>query len=70
MNVYWTFWLLIFLPASFGLGEAYAVWKGKTALSLHLEFNRCMAATRVACRRHHLSSRPSFLWGGIVCFGR
>lgn len=36
MNAYWTIWLFIALPVSFGLAEAYALWKGKTTLSRYV----------------------------------
>lgn len=36
MTAYWTFWLFGLIPITFALGEAYALWKGKTTLSRYI----------------------------------
>ena len=36
MTIYWTAWLFVFLPLSFGAAEAYALWKNKPTLSRYV----------------------------------
>jgi hypothetical protein len=36
MNTYWTIWLFVALPLSFGGAEAYALWKGRPTLSRYV----------------------------------
>ena len=69
MTAYWTIWLFVFLPASFGLAEAYALWKGKTTLSRYIwTFSKAwppfpwLAGFITGFLVCH------FWWGGIVPF--
>lgn len=69
MAWYWTIWLFFGLPLSFGLAEAYAIWKGKQTLSQYVwelskvfppfPFIAGFLAGFLACH---------FWWGGAVCF--
>lgn len=69
MNWYWTTWLFIFLPASFGAAEAYALWKGKPTLSRYI-WNLSAAFPPFPWIAGALTGFlvSHFWWGGIVCF--
>jgi hypothetical protein len=69
MNLYWTIWLFVLLPLSFGVGEAYALANRRTTLSRYIwnlskawppfPFFAGFLAGFLACH---------FWWGGIVPF--
>jgi hypothetical protein len=69
MLTYWTLWLFVFLPVSFGAAEAYALHTGKPTLSQYVwrlskawppfPFVAGFLAGFLACH---------FWWGGSTCF--
>jgi hypothetical protein len=71
MNAYWTFWLFIFLPVSFGLGEAHAIWRGRSTLSRYI-WNLTAAWPPFGWLAGVITGFLAchFWWGGIGCFGR
>jgi hypothetical protein len=66
---YWTVWLFVLLPVSFGVGEAYALYKGKPTLSQYVW--RLSAAWKpIIYIAGFLSGFLAchFWWGGVECF--
>lgn len=69
MDIYWTVWLFAALPISFGLAEAYAVWKNKTTLSRYV-WNISKAWPPFGWLAGFITGFLvcHFWWGGIVSF--
>lgn len=69
MSAYWTIWLFIALPVSFGLAEAYALWKGKTTLSRYvLTISKAWPPFPYVAGFITGFLACHFWWGGIVSF--
>jgi len=69
MNIYWTVWLFILIPATFAIGETYALMTGRTTLSRYIWTLSAkwppfgwLAGVLTGFLACHL------WWGGIVCF--
>lgn len=67
--LYWTVWLFAGIPITFGLAEAYAIWKGKMTLSRYvwtISKNFPLFPWIAGVLTGGLAVH--FWWGGIVCF--
>jgi len=69
MSTYWTIWLFVALPLSFGLAEGYALWKGKETLSRYI-WTLSKAWPPFTYFAGFLTGFLvcHFWWGGIVSF--
>ena len=69
MNIYWTIWLFVALPATFAAAEGYRVVEGQDdALALRVDLSKAFPLFPWIAGVLTGGLAVHFWWGGIICF--